>query len=238
MEELSLREVLTFTGRSGGGGGGRLEDRELCVCVCVCVCVWGVPWYQKERGNMQVRTSHYPVACVLSLIHCYRPRFHLSSFTLLILCLPHLTSLSLSLSLTHTHAHTHSHWKRWVFRQTKPPHTTIFIHLTCSRVLNLEWGKLFYKILLIHYLPFFPFVCPTHHSFVLPLFFEHEHGGILLQDVSWNATNSFNHWLCCIRYVVCTVFQKGFLGKVLCRGPCHPAKLSQGMIEITFTPGH
>ena len=40
------------------------------------------------------------------------------------------------------------------------------------------------------------------------------------------------------RHVVCIEFQKGCLGKVLCRGPCHPAKLSQGMVEITFTPSH
>ncbi len=141
---------------------------------------------------MQVWTSHYTVAWVLSLIHCYWPHSHLSSFTLLILCLPHLTSRS----LWHTHAHTcipiYSHTEGWVVRQTKPLRTTIFIHLSCSCVHNLEWWKLFYKILLIHYLLFFPFVCSTHHSFVV-VCFEHERGEIFLQDMSWKSTNSMNH---------------------------------------------
>lgn len=85
-----------------GCSGDRSEGDGF--CVCVCLCMWRVSWYQKVKGNMQVWTSHYPVACVLSLIHCYWPHSHLCSFTLLILGLSYLTSLS----LTHTYAHTHT----------------------------------------------------------------------------------------------------------------------------------
>lgn len=102
MEELSLGKVLTFIWRSKDRGP---LDWVLSLCVCGrgCACVGGVSWCWKGEGKMQVWTSHYRVACVLSLIHCCWPCSHLRSFTLLILCLPHLTSLS------DTHSHTHTH---------------------------------------------------------------------------------------------------------------------------------
>lgn len=90
-EEMWLGKGLTFSLAArievlctAGSGWGVLME----------MGAWGGSWYQKGKGNMQVWASHHGVAWVLSLSLCYWLCSHLSSFTLLILCLPHLTSFS------------------------------------------------------------------------------------------------------------------------------------------------
>lgn len=137
--------------------------------ICVQVCGGGVGgWVSaagRGEGKMQVWTSHYRVACVLSLIHCYWPCSHLSPFTLLILCLPHLTSL------TRTHMHTRAHTRAHIQLSIQAGKSSVHYNIYTSQSFlcaQLRLGKIVlqnsaYTLFTLHSLCLFcsPFLCST-----------------------------------------------------------------------------
>lgn len=126
------------------------------------VCVrWGL-----GAGALGFRKKRVRCRCEPLIIE-----WHVSCHSLIVAGHVHIWALShysssvcptWPLSLPDTHTQTH---KTAVYsQQTKPLCTSIFIHLSCSCVLNLEWEKLLYKILLMHYLPRLTLCCLAHHS--------------------------------------------------------------------------